>query len=463
MSQIRNFTDKSFALLAPLLLILACASVMFAQTQPNKKAEKLSQDAYKEFYKGNYKKAIENSDKAIKAQAKSPYAYYIKGWSQFKLGQFQNALASLNTAEEQGHDPVEVSEPRGMVHYSLKDFAGAEKDLALFTLSPKTNASANFALAQTYFDQKKCDLALPKYQKAAELGFQNKDIQYYIAVCQGAQKDSEAQQKAAMQAVQSQSQFKAESYYQAGLAYLNQKKYDEAVAAFKNSIELKMLPDAFFELYKTYRLMNRDDDAMEIMKRLTREDPTNVQAFLNLSWIGSLSDKPQEAVEAARQATKLAPKESIGFTNMCRAYNDLKLFDSAVQACNDALKIKPGDGETFFYLARAKYEQKKTSEAQLYFERAAIGLVEYTKSNPDNADGFYLLGNAYYSSNQRPKAVASYLKTLDLNPRYVKARYNLGLIYTQLGDVKSARTQYDFLRTMDEPLAARLLANIEKK
>jgi tetratricopeptide (TPR) repeat protein len=198
------------------------------------------------------------------------------------------------------------------------------------------------------------------------------------------------------------------------------------------------------------------------MKRRTQEDPKDVQAFLNLSWISSLSDHPQDAVEAARQATKLAPTESVGFTNMCRAYNDLKLFDSAVQACTDALKIKPGDGETYFYMARAKYEQKKVGESQLLFERAAAGLVETTRQNPANADNFYLLGNAYYASNQTNKAIASYFKALEINPRYVKARYNLGLIYAQMGDYKSAKDQYNLLVALDQPLAAKLLPKIEK-
>jgi superkiller protein 3 len=451
----------SFLFLSLLLLVSVQANP--AQMQPNKRAEKLSKDAYTEFYNGNFKKAIEYCDKAIKAQPQFAYAYYIRGWSQLGLRMYQQSLLSLNKALEQGHDPVEVSEPRGQVYYFLKDYANAEKDLLQFTASPKGNGSANFILAQTFFDQQKYQLALPRYQKALEMGFQNKDIPYFMAVCQGALQDSAAQEKAALLAVQNESQFKGDAYYQLGTALFHQKKYDDAIAAFDKALQLKPdIKDAYFYLYRIYRILNRDDDAVAIMKKRIKEDPQDAQAYLNLSWISSLSDQPKEAVEAALQATKLASKESTGFTNMCRAYNDLKLYDSAVQACNDALRIKPGDGETFFYLGRAKEAQKKSNEATLYFDKAVLGLTEFTRQNPENADGYYLLGNAYYATEQRNKAITAYLKALELMPRYVKARFNLGYIYAQLGDSKSAKEQYDALRLLNSSLADRLLASIEK-
>ncbi len=450
------------------LLLLALLSLLpaaggFAQTPPNKRAEKLSREAFSEFNKHNYKKAIENCDKAIKIQPVSPYAYYIKGWSHFRLAQYEQSVMALNKALEQGHDQWEVAEVRGQALFFLKDLANAEKDLTVFAASNKSNGAATFALAQVLFAQKKYGPAGASFQKAVEQGYKDKDIQYYIAVCQGQIGDRAAQEKAAGQAVQDGTQFLAEAYYQSGNALYNQKKYDAAIVPYDKALQLKpSITDAYYELYQIYRQLYRDDKALDIMRRRAKEDPNDVQAYLNLSWIASLSNKPQEAVEAARQATKLKPTESTGFTNMCRAYNDLKLYDSAVQACNDALKIRPGDGETFLYLARAKDEQKKSNEATLYFEKAVSGLVEFTRENSDNADGFYLLGNAYYSSKQRNKAIPAYLRALELNPRYVKARYNLGYIYAQLGDYKSAREQHDFLIILDADLAAKLLPSIEK-
>jgi tetratricopeptide (TPR) repeat protein len=461
MNNLSNLT-KFRTIGAALLIIAALGISLQAQMQPDKRAEKLAKDAYAEFYKGNYKKAIEISDKSIRTQPAAPYPYYVKGWSQFKMGLYNDALASLNTSQEKGQDPVEVSEPRGQVYYFLKDYANAQKDLEVFTASPKANGSANFVLAQLYLDQKNYGQALSKYQKAAELGYQNKDTQYFMALCYDATGDKTGAEKAAMAAVQADSQYKAEAYYLAGKALKDQKKYDNAIEALNHAVDLKPIREPYFALYDVYRLLNRDEDAIAIMKKRTREAPADVQAFLNLSWVSSLSDHPQDAVEAARQATKLNPKESVGFTNMCRAYNDLKLFDSAVQACNDALSIKPGDGETYFYLARAKYGQNKPSDAELYFNKAVIGLVDYTRANPDNADGYYLLGNAYYSSNQINKAMGSYQRALEINPRYVKARYNLALMYAKSGDYKSAHDQYELLVALDGAIAAKLLPLIEK-
>ncbi len=156
------------------------------------------------------------------------------------------------------------------------------------------------------------------------------------------------------------------------------------------------------------------------------------------------------------------PKQSLAYTNLCRAYNDTKQYELAINACNNALRISPNDGETSFYLGRAYDLLGKSSEATRYYDQAVIGLVEFTKNNPDYSDGFYLLGNAYYADDQRDRAIESYRRCLELSPRFVKARYNLGLMYVKKKDKAGAMDQYNSLLALDQTWAVKLKSEIDK-
>ena len=93
---------------------------------------------------------------------------------------------------------------------------------------------------------------------------------------------------------------------------------------------------------------------------------------------------------------------------------------------------------------------------------AVAGLEDFVKGRPDYSDGYYLLGNAYYADNQREKAIAAWKKCLEISPRFVKARYNLGYTYTLKKDKAAALEQYNSLLTLDSGLAAKLKTEIDK-
>jgi tetratricopeptide (TPR) repeat protein len=155
-------------------------------------------------------------------------------------------------------------------------------------------------------------------------------------------------------------------------------------------------------------------------------------------------------VQAAQAGIKIRPDQYLAYTNLCRAYNDVKKPELAIIECNKALKLNPNDGETSFYLARAYDLAGKGTEAT------------FVKGNPNSSDGYYLLGNAYFADNQRDKAVEAYNKCLQLNPTFVKARYNMGIIQVLQKNKVAAMEQYNSLRRLDEGLAGKLKVEIDK-
>ncbi|MEQ9022300.1 MAG: tetratricopeptide repeat protein, partial [Pseudomonadales bacterium] len=57
-------------------------------------------------------------------------------------------------------------------------------------------------------------------------------------------------------------------------------------------------------------------------------------------------------------------------------------------------------------------------------------------------DALYWLGETYWLANRREDSRQAFVRLLDLSPNYRKsddAKYRLGVIYEQLGDVGEAR------------------------
>lgn len=72
-----------------------------------------------------------------------------------------------------------------------------------------------------------------------------------------------------------------EAYYYRGCAKVNAKKYQEAIADFEKAIELKPdYADAYFNLGRTYYLMNKEDKACENYKLAAQYGRANLDDYL---------------------------------------------------------------------------------------------------------------------------------------------------------------------------------------
>lgn len=72
-----------------------------------------------------------------------------------------------------------------------------------------------------------------------------------------------------------------EAYYYRGCAKVNEKKYQEAIADFEKAVELKPdYADAYFNLGRTYYLLNDEDKACENYKLAAKYGRPNLEDYL---------------------------------------------------------------------------------------------------------------------------------------------------------------------------------------
>jgi tetratricopeptide (TPR) repeat protein len=429
------------------------------------KSKKAYTDGAKLYNQKNYRDAVAKFEESIRYDATNELAHFFKGYSHYYLKEYDQALAELNTAEQLKYKPaVEVSKARAFVQYQRKDYDAAMADIRQVLAAEPKNLDYLKLSGEISLGMKNYDEALATYQKVSDASPGNGNLVYAMAQIYAAKGDLDGQAAAAEKAIQMGTQFFAEAQLLLADAYVKLGRSQQAEAALLKVTQVK--PDVSKDIYRTlsdmYRSQSRFTEAIDITRKAIKLFPNDGDLYTDASWYYSLAGRHEEAVQAAQAGIRFKPTESMAYTNLCRAYNDLQKPELAISSCNSALKIKPDDGETFFYLGRAYDVLNKPAEATQYYKKAVVGLEASTSQNPTYSDGFYLLGNAYFADGQLDKAIAAYSKCLEMNPRFARARFNIGMVQLQKNNKNGATEQYNILMSLDKTLATKLKTEIDK-
>lgn len=457
--------NKFLRLLTIFFLILCTLSVaVSAQSKKDRsKAKELQDQADKAFSQKNYTESAGKYDQAILLVPTNPNAHYWKAVSHYYLKENEPAKNEFQLALNQGYKPLEIYRIRWFMFYDQKDYDAALSDLNKgLQIEPRNPTFLN-GVGEIYAAKNQFPEALAAYQKGIAASPKDGDLYYNIARVQAAMGNVKDQGAAANAAIDNGTRMTGEAYYLLADAAWKQKDFPAAIAAYQRSISAKPENyDAYRILSNVFRSQSRFSEAIDILKKALLQFPADGNIYNELSRLYSLVGRPEDGVQAALAGIRYQPTQYLGYTNLCRAYNEIKKYQEAIKACSDALIRNPGDGETYFYMGNAHLQQDKAAEATRTYRLAVTGLVDYTTKSPDNADGWYLLGGAYFGDNQRDKAIGAYLKCLSLSPNFAKARFNLGFIYRVKKDKLSATEQYNILTKLDPALAAKLKAEIDK-
>jgi tetratricopeptide (TPR) repeat protein len=469
---LRKLDLKPASLLLLLLALVIPVTTASAQSKKERKqAQQLEQEALKAFNQKNYRTTIDKAAASVAIVPANPNVHFWKGYAHYYLKEYDNAVAELDTALSQGYKPLDVYRIRSLAKFEKKDYDGALADFNDGLKLEPNNLMFLVGKAEINFNKEKYPDALATYQLALAQAPNNAELYYDVARTQQKLGNLNAQVSMAEEAIKRNTHLLGDAYNIAAEGYYRLRRYNEAEQAYVNAISRwkanNQKPPDMYIAYRTvgdiYRRLNRFDDAIKISKQAIVDFPNDGNLYTDISWYYSLANRNQEAIESAKAGITLSPPtEHLPYTNLCRAYNDTAQYQLAINACNAALRISPDDGETYFYLGRAYELSGRAKEAGSYYNKAVKGLEKYVSENLDYSDGFYLLGNAYYSNGQNQKAIDAYLKCLELSPRFTKARYNLGIIYALDKNKSGAMEQYNSLLSLDPTLAAKLKTEIDK-
>jgi len=237
----------------------------------------------------------------------------------------------------------------------------------------------------------------------------------------------------------------AKDFFEQGMRLVTQKKYDEALKAFRESARL---------------------------------DPKQAGTHANIGNALSMLDRPAEAVAAFREAVRLAPNDARFRIGLCQALSETKNDAEAVTQCEEAVRLDNNSPDarialmTVLRMAKRYYDalrvadealQKFREHERLLFASAELNLEQgnFTQSlslyetlaqmQPASILYQVKLAENYLRLERDAEAIAAARKALELG-KHPLAYFFLGRVYFELGQNDEAADAFQQAIALDGKL-----------
>lgn len=217
-------------------------------------------------------------------------------------------------------------------------------------------------------------------------------------------------------------------------------RLSEAALAFEAAVQQNsMHTDAWLKLGQVQTQNEKEQAGIAALEKCLELSPQNLQALMTLaiSYVNEgydnaayatlerwIETKYPTVVSQARTSDKDIDSDDRYTLNKRITKLFLKAAQISPQGANIDADVQTGLGVLFYSLE----EYDKTLDCF----RAAI------KCDPNNALGWNRLGASLANSNHPEQAIEAYTRALQLNPNFVRARYNLGVSFINMGMYKDA-------------------------
>jgi len=170
--------------------------------------------------------------------------------------------------------------------------------------------------------------------------------------------------------------------------------------------------------------LRKFDESIEYFKKAISMDKVYPDPWNNLAVAYAATGKIDLAIEALKQGIRINPYYPEAYNNLASFFlSNKKDYVQAEQILKTALQLRPYYGKAFFNLGRVYLEQNKNEQAWECFKNACM------KGDFDNEIGFSTYGKVSMAIKKFDDAIFAYKKTLELNPAFPDAAFNLANAY----------------------------------
>ena len=172
-----------------------------------------------------------------------------------------------------------------------------------------------------------------------------------------------------------------EAHYSLGCAYFQSGALEAAEQSGKDTLELntdhqsaRALLDDIKKVYYTQGLdcitYSMYADAIEPLQKACALDPNDQEVWANLGRAYYLIDEYVNAASCYRKVTDLDPKDKNAYSNLGNAYFRMEAYADAIEPLQKACKLNPNCREFHYYLGRAQFKLDRLGEAKWAAEKA---------------------------------------------------------------------------------------------
>jgi Flp pilus assembly protein TadD len=219
-----------------------------------------------------------------------------------------------------------------------------------------------------------------------------------------------------------------EPHYLLGTAYNRESHYREALAELQTALRLGgNEPEVYYHLARAYGGLEKADERRESLVKfaeLTKKAKADSEAQRNAVRLVEQAKNLVEsgdfntAVQRLEDARELSQSDDKILFRLASLHYDLKRYDIARSYDQEAISLAPTEWVYHFLLGLIEKQSGRWGQARESLEIAA-------KLNPSAAEVENALGEVAMHDRDSKRAIASFQRAVDLNPREVAYKVNL--------------------------------------
>lgn len=274
-----------------------------------------------------------------------------------------------------------------------------------------------------------------------------------------------------------------QKYYSRGIAYYNQKRFQEAISCFTKILAAHERTDVVhYNLAKFYSAQaNKNlglicfagknlEDAANYFRTALELNPRHFDLYFLLGICYNALGQYSLALESFQTLLEIAPEVEVPIQiKIALTMQRLHLWDKSEAIFKAILAKKPHYADVNFYLALTMIGKEQFDLAIKYLERALQINPSYVEArikkaqvlwrinkteeayqklqsildnHPDYADVQFLSGLILQELGDTRSAIMAFQKALKINPNFVQARVSLGVLYCLISKSEDGLKQF---------------------
>ena len=219
-------------------------------------------------------------------------------------------------------------------------------------------------------------------------------------------------------------------------------KFAESVPYFKKAIAMDAkYPDPCNNLAVAYSQLDRIDDAIDALKLGLNINPYYPEGYNNLASFFLKKKNYAQAKTCLDMAIKLRPYYGKAHFNLGRLYLEENNHEKAWECFKTCCTQADFDVDTgFATYAKMSLNLKK-------YDDAIFGYKKTLELNPNYPDAAFNLANSYFLAERIHEAISVFEQMLTRNPHETKVIYNLGEAYLKLNETEKALACFKKIET----------------
>jgi tetratricopeptide (TPR) repeat protein len=225
-----------------------------------------------------------------------------------------------------------------------------------------------------------------------------------------------------------------------------QEKSGEFVAAakeYETAAHMEPSEDNLFDWASELLLHETLAPAIEVFQQASSRYPSSPRLQIGLGMALYAKGDYDQAVKALLKGADLNPSDPRAYLFLSKAYDrSPEQVNDVIERFHKFAELQPRNAQAQYYYAMSLWKGKRAQDPNLNLIEIQSLLKKSVALDPKLSEAHLQLGNVYSDQNKHADAIPEYLTALKLNPDLADAYYRLGQAYVRTGEKDRAQEQF---------------------